>query len=70
MMIIMVIMMMFSWYCPQARDLQKQLEEVTDKMLNVEKQLAQADLGSVQLQDTRDTLLAVRHQLEGEKLQR
>ncbi|BFZ23926.1 hypothetical protein BsWGS_26965 [Bradybaena similaris] len=54
----------------KARDLQKQLEEVTNKMLNVEKQLAQADLGSVQLQDTRDTLLAVRHQLEGEKLQR
>ncbi|CAG5126596.1 unnamed protein product, partial [Candidula unifasciata] len=54
----------------KARDLQKQLEEVTDKMLNVEKQLAQADLGDVQLQDMKDTVLAVRHQLEGEKLQR
>ncbi|XP_035826356.1 trichohyalin [Aplysia californica] len=53
-----------------AKDLQQELEEVTQKLLNVERQLSAADTGKGQLEDTKDKLVTIRNQLEGEKLQR
>ena len=54
----------------QAKDLQRELEEVTHKLMGVEHQLTNVDQGQGQLEDTKDKLVAIRNQLEGEKLQR
>ncbi|GFO21962.1 transporter [Plakobranchus ocellatus] len=54
----------------KCKSLQRELEEVTRKLVQVESQLTQADTGRLQLEDSRDKLVAIRNQLEGEKLQR
>ncbi|RUS85459.1 hypothetical protein EGW08_006792 [Elysia chlorotica] len=54
----------------KCKSLQQELEEVTRKLMQVESQLTQADTGRIQLEDSRDKLIAIRNQLEGEKLQR
>ncbi|XP_059167417.1 myosin-6-like [Physella acuta] len=52
------------------KDLQRELEAATQKMIYLEKQLSTAEAGQSGFEDTQDRLVTTKHQLEREKLQR
>ncbi|XP_055865056.1 putative leucine-rich repeat-containing protein DDB_G0290503 isoform X3 [Biomphalaria glabrata] len=54
----------------KARELQRELEEVTQKMLHIEGLLNKAEMDRGYVGETQDKIVNIRNQLEGEKLQR